>query len=223
MYASPARAPVAPARSPRRPTIADWLAIPGDRRAELIDGRIVYQGMSGPVHGRVQGNAFALLRGPYDRRAGGGDKPGGWWLSLEVDLEIAGLGCRPDVLGWRRDRRAALPEPDGRGLVTAAPDWICEVLSRSTAHVDMGNKRLGYHRAGVAHYWLVDPINGTLAVLEWTAAGYLVALVAGRGEKVRAAPFEAIEIDVSELLGDDEEPQAASEAAPEAPDEEPAR
>jgi Uma2 family endonuclease len=123
---------------------------------------------------------------------------------MEVDLEISGLGCRPDLLGWRRDKHPVMPAPDRRGVVTVAPDWICEVLSPSTAHVDMGDKRLGYHRAGVAHYWLLDPGNGTLTVLRWTAEGYLVALVAGRHETVRTAPFEEVEIEVGNLFGDDD-------------------
>jgi Uma2 family endonuclease len=194
------------ARPPRGATIEEWLAIPEGQRAELIDGRIVYQGMLGPVHGRVQSKLSGRLSAPYDRRAvdGDGERPGGWWLSLRVDMELGGMGCRPDVLGWRRDKHAAMPTPDARGLVTAAPDWICEVLSRSTAHVDMGPKRVGYHRAGVEHYWQLDPQNGTLTVLRWTREGYLVALVAARGETVRAAPFEAVEIDVGQILGDDE-------------------
>lgn len=194
----------APARPQRRATIEDWLAIPEERRAELIGGRLVYQGMPGPVHGTAQGGLMEMLRGPYHRRPAGGDRPGGWWLSMEVDMELSGLGCRPDVLGWRRDKHAALPAPDRRGLVTAVPDWICEVLSLTTAHVDMGDKRVGYHRAGVTHYWLADPNNGTLTVLQWTAEGYLVALVAGRGDKVQAAPFAGVEIDVGRLFGDDE-------------------
>jgi Uma2 family endonuclease len=191
-------------RSSRRATIEEWLAIPEERRAELIDGRIVYQGMPGPMHGRTQLGLGSLLRGPYDRRPGGGDRPGGWWLSQEVDMSIAGLGCRPDVLGWRRDKHPAMPEPDERGVVTAVPDWICEVISRTTAHVDLGDKRVGYHRAGVSHYWIVDPLHETLTVLRWTLEGYLVELAAGRGDKIRAAPFEAVEIDIAELFGDDE-------------------
>ena len=44
---------------------------------ELINGRIVYQGMPGPVHGRAQLAVGGLVRGPYDRRPGGADRPGG--------------------------------------------------------------------------------------------------------------------------------------------------
>jgi Uma2 family endonuclease len=199
-------------RPPRTATIEDWLAIPEERRAELIAGRIVYQAMPGPKHGRAQGRVFALASGPYDRRPGDAERPGGWWISLEVDLHVAGMGCRPDVLGWRRDKQPYMPRPDPRGVVTAAPDWICEVLSRSTAHIDLEDKRVGYHQAGVGHYWIADPNNATLTVLEWTPAGYLVARVAGRKERVRAQPFEAVEIDVNDLFGDDEEvPVAAVE------------
>jgi Uma2 family endonuclease len=204
------------ARQPRRSTIEDWLAIPEERRAELIGGRIVYQGMPGPTHGRTQSKLAGLLSGPYDRRPGSGGRPGGWWLSMEVDMEIAGLGCRPDVLGWRRENHATLPQPDARGVVTAVPDWICEVLSHTTAHVDLGEKRVGYHRARVEHYWIADPHNGTLSALRWTADGYLIVLVAGRGDQVRVPPFDATEIDVGSLFGDEEEeaPASPGEEAP---------
>jgi len=171
-----------PSRPPApRATIAEWLAIPEDRRAELIDGRIVYQGMPGPVHGRVQGNVFSA-RGPrFDR------------------------GCRPDVLGWRRDRVARLPQPDARGVVVEVPDGICEVLSASTASVDTGRKREAYHRAGVAHYWLADPERRSITVLRSVAEGYVILGVHHAGERRRAEPFEAVEVALDEAFADDVE------------------
>ena len=206
------RPAVRPARrAARRATIEEWLAIPEEQRAELIDGQIVYQGMPGPRHGRSQGKTFALVDGPFGRRLGGGGRPGGWWISQEVDLEIGGLGCRPDILGWRRDRHARLPEPDARGLVTSVPDWICEVLSPRTASVDQGQKRRAYHGAGVEHSWLIDPTNGTLTVLERAERDYLIVLVAGRDEVVRAPPFDAVEIPVAEIFGDDEAGEEAEQ------------
>jgi Uma2 family endonuclease len=203
-----------PRREPRRATIREWLAIPEEERAELIDGAIIYQAMPGPEHGLAQGKMFALVDTPFGRRVGGGGRPGGWWFSLEVDMELAGLGCRPDLLGFRRSKHARLPQPDERGVVTVVPDWICEVLSPSTAYLDQGKKRRAYHHAGVEHYWLVDPTNRTLTVLERAERDYLILLVAGRDEVVRAAPFDAIEIPVGEIFGDDEEPgEGAAHAA----------
>src|SRR4051812_46417272 len=155
MEPSATRAASSARRDSRRYTIADWLAIPDEERAELIDGAIVYQGMPGPEHGRAQGKTFALVDGPFGRRLRADDRPGGWWISQEVDMEIAGMGCRPDIVGWRRSKHPRLPQPDARGVVTAIPDWICEVLSPSTAYLDQGKKRRAYHHAGVDHYWLV--------------------------------------------------------------------
>jgi Uma2 family endonuclease len=195
-------------------TIEEWLAIPEERRAELIDGVIACQGMPGPLHGRVQGKTFAQVDGPFGRPVGNQGFPGGWWISLKVDTEIGGAGCRPDILGWRRDNHPRLPEPDPRGVVIEVPEWICEVLSPRTASIDLGKKRRAYHRAGVAHYWLVDPTNSTLTVLEHSERDYLIVLVAGRGEAVNAPPFEGVEIAVAEIFGDggtESEAEASSE------------
>lgn len=192
---------------PRPATIADWLAIPVERRAELIDGRVVYHSMPGLEHGSVQGCIAAALMPAYNRRKGGGERPGGWWISLEVDLAIGGLGCRPDLAGWRRDDHPKKPTTDARGLITVAPTWICEVLSPSTAAVDIGPKRGGYHRAGVEWYWITDPANRTITVLKRAEADYLLVAAAGTGERARLPPFDAIETDLNEVFSvEDDEP-----------------
>jgi len=220
-----------PARkgSAARPaTIADWLAIPEEKRAELIRGQIVYHAFPGPKHGWTQ-RRLGVTLDPYSRSksraghsGGGGTAPGGWWLSQEVDMEIGPLGVRPDLIGWRRDRCPRLPEPDARGVVTEVPDFICEVLSPSTARYDLGEKRQAYFDAGVGHYWLVDPANRTLTVLKRTELGYVVAVTAGAGDTVRAEPFEGAELTVSDLFVDEEggeerEPPRPAPAATETP------
>ncbi len=50
---------------------------------------------------------------------------------------------------------------------------------------------------------ILDPEQGTLAVHRWHADGYLEVLVAERGQTVRAEPFDAIEIAVGGLFGDE--------------------
>lgn len=62
-----------------------------------------------------------------------------------------------------------------------------------------------YHQAGVPHYWLLDQLDGTLTVHRYTSDGYLVALRATASERVRAEPFDAVELQVSALLGQDDE------------------
>lgn len=198
-------------KPPRRYTLEDWLKIPEEKRCELINGKLIYQTMPGPIHGIVQGSVDASIRRSFHRQGGHGAHPGGWWISLEVDLDLRGFGCRPDVVGWRRDRHPKLPEPDTRGLVTAVPDWVCEVLSKSTASIDLGPKRQNYFETGVEHYWIVDPQNETLTVFRHSHEDYRIALVAGRGDCIRIEPFELIEISVSRLFGYDDDEEETSE------------
>lgn len=198
-------AQTSPPRGSRVATIADWIAIPEAQRAEFIDGRIVFHAMPGAQHGVVQSQLAGALASRFHRRGGDAERPGGWWITQEVDMEVGGIGCRPDILGWRRSEHPRMPAPDARGLVTVAPAWICEVPSRSTAATDMGAKRRAYHAAGVGWYWLADPSNRTLTVLRRASDDYLVVLAGGVGERVRAEPFDAVEIDLSDVfdLGDE--------------------
>lgn len=227
----PARSPASPRRTPRaavrpsreseRPaTIEDWLRVPEEKRAELIAGRIVQHAFPGVKHGDTQAQISHFLR-PYRQRrsgggGGGGGSPGGWWLSQEVDLFIADVGCRPDIVGWRRDKHARVPQPNAQGVITEVPDFVCEVLSPSTARFDTVEKQKAYFRAGVPHYWLVDPERSVLTVQERTDRGYLVVLTGAPGHTVRAAPFEGVEIPIDELFLDEEGelPEEASTSSP---------
>jgi Uma2 family endonuclease len=185
----------------RRATIADLLAIPEDRRRhEIIDGVLVEkQAGSGP-HGRAQGRLFRRL-GPYDRRPGG-RWPGGWWFSVETEILLAEtLVLRPDLAGWRRERMESLP---AEVPIRTTPDWVCEVLSTNRRN-DLVKKKRAYHEQRVPHYWIIDPIDETLAVYRWHADGYVEILVAERGETVRPEPFEAIALRIGVLFGDDDD------------------
>ncbi|MEP7126850.1 MAG: Uma2 family endonuclease [Byssovorax sp.] len=188
------------ARSPA--TLADLLAIPEDERFhEIIDGELVQKAMPSFKHGDAQSALALRIKGPFQRRPGGGS-PGGWWIGTEVDIQLAPTHIyRPDGVGWRRDR---VPVPPTETPVAILPDWICEVLSPSNPGTDRVKKLNFYHQLGVPHYWIVDPMDESLSVFRWTAEGYLLVLAAGREARVHAEPFEAIELPVGALFGDDE-------------------
>lgn len=61
-----------------------------------------------------------------------------------------------------------------RPYFTLAPDWVCEVLSPSTAAVDRGDKRAVYAAQGVSHLWFVDPEACILEVLALDGETYRV-------------------------------------------------
>ncbi|HVV81853.1 MAG TPA: Uma2 family endonuclease [Kofleriaceae bacterium] len=189
------------ANPPRRPgTIADWLAADEDEGLELIDGELIPKAAPTPEHGNAQGGTMLVVRGPFHRAAGGSGGPGGWWIMSEVEVLLDGRGYRPDLAGWRRQRAPEMPR--GRP-VTLIPDWICEIVSESNREQDTIKKLHRYHQAGVSHHWILDQVDRTLTVHRHTPDGYLIALRTGASERVRAEPFDAIELHVAELLGDD--------------------
>ncbi len=188
---NPAKIPVA--------TIADLLAIPeAHRRHELVDGVLLEKEAASGRHGGAQARLSRTL-GPYDRRPGG-RWPGGWWFASEVEVQFEDTQVfRPDVAGWRRERLAELP---AEVPVTIRPDWISEILSKNKRN-DLIKKKRVYHRHQVGHYWILDPVEETLAVYRWHSDGYVEILMADRTESVRAEPFDAIELRIGVLFGDD--------------------
>ena len=102
----------------------------------------------------------------------------------------------PDIAGWRKSRLPILPR---EAFFTLAPDWICEVLSPSTARFDRLKKLNVFAREGVGHAWLVDPALETLEVFRLHEGHWLLVLTAGGFDKVRAEPFDAVEIELEGL------------------------
>jgi Uma2 family endonuclease len=187
----------------RPATLADLLAIPeAERFHEIIDGELVRKAMPTFRHGGAQFELSVALGGPYSRRAGRGG-PGGWRFATEVEVIFGETEVyRPDVCGWRRERLPGVPE---EFPIVVRPDWICEILSPSNPQNDLFKKIRVYQRAQVPHYWIIDPVAETLAVYRWTSAGYLLVTVAKGEERVRAEPFDAVELSVRALVvGEDE-------------------
>lgn len=186
-----------------RATLADHArALDEGRRVELIDGELIERAAPTWDHGSAQLKLGEEL-GPINRGAGGPRGPGGWWLAVEVDVLYPRFDevFRHDLVGFRR---AQHPERPSGFPVRARPDWACEVLSSSTRRYDLVKKQRTLHAHQVPHYWLVDPEGEVLTVLRWSEPGYLQILTATAGERVRAEPFEEIEIDVGALFGREE-------------------
>jgi len=59
--------------------------------------------------------------------------------------------------------------------------------------------------AGVPYYWILNPDEKVLVVRRLQPDGHPVALAASTGETVRAEPFDAVELPVGVLFGDEDE------------------
>ena len=182
-------------------TLDDFWAIPEHERFhELVGGELTQKAAPSGEHGDAQAGIVAAVRPSFQRQRSGGGL-GGWWILTEVELSLETADIvRPDIVGWRREH---CPERPTGTPVRIRPDWICEVISPSNATDDTVKKLCLYHGVAIPHYWVVDPRDATLTVMRWSADGYVTLLRAERAEVVRAEPFQAIELAVGTLFGDD--------------------
>lgn len=142
-------------RPPSPFTQADLDALPESSgyRFELLDGILIVSPSPNLAHQRLAADLFMLLRsacpadcevlfGPFD---------------LKPNAERTFV---PDVLVART------ADFDEKMLTRAAPLLVVEVRSSSTGLYDRTTKRAVYAEWGVPSYWLADPTEPSVRVLE---------------------------------------------------------
>lgn len=65
--------------------------------------------------------------------------------------------------------------------------------------IDRLKKLRIYARESIAHAWLVNPIARTLEVLQLEGGRWMLLSTHGEDERVRAEPFDAIELELARL------------------------
>ena len=140
-------------------TIEDYYALPDDQRVELIDG--VFYDMAAPlsVHQLIGGKIYQILSEYIGRKKG-------MCIAFDSAMDVQ-LDCddrtmvQPDVFViCDRDKITR------RGIF-GAPDFVIEVLSKSTKKKDMFIKLSKYKNAGVREYWMVDPEKKIVLVYDF--------------------------------------------------------
>lgn len=179
----------------REATYEDILNLPEHLTGEIINGELYTQPRPTPAHARASSALGAKYVPPFDF---GDNGPGGWIILDEPELH---LGSKPhiivpDLAGWRRERLPALPET---AWFETAPDWVCEVISPSTAGKDRVKKMPVYAEFGVRHLWLVDPLEKTLEAYRLHDGQWLRIGAWADDDVARIEPFEAVELSLTTL------------------------
>ncbi len=170
----------------RYATYEDLCRVPDHLVAQIIHGRLVTLPRPAPKHARAASVMGGKLVPTYDEGLNG---PGGWWILFEPELHLGRDILVPDLAGWRRERMPSLPD---KAYFDLAPDWVCEVLSPSTAQMDRVDKLALYAAHGVAHVWLLNPDVETLEVLALHEDRWRLEHAYKSADEVCAPPFEAL-------------------------------
>ena len=177
----------------RRPaTYQDVLDAPPNLIAEVVAGTLHTEPRPSMRHALASSSLAGEL-GAFGRRSG---DLGGWWIIDKPELHLGEDILVPDLAGWRRERMPKFPET---AFVTLAPDWVCEVLSPSTRRLDLHEKRPVYAREGVAHLWLIDPIDRTLEAFALADGRWTLIATAQDEDHVSIPPFDATTFSLGEL------------------------
>lgn len=170
--------------------IEDYYALPEDRRAELIDG-IIYD-MSSPtsVHQLIGAEIWEQLKS-YIRNSKGKCVPMLAPLDVQLDCDDRTM-VQPDVLVVCDRERIHM------NCVYGAPDFIVEIMSKTTRKKDSILKLNKYMNAGVREYWMVDPESRKVVVYDFAHEEYPV--IYGGEDKVPVGIFEGeCKVDFGEI------------------------
>lgn len=177
----------------RPATYDDLMAVPDIMVAEIVDGELHASPRPAPRHARAGASLGGELVPPFDRGRGG---PGGWCILYEPELHLGRDVLVADWAGWRRSRMPSLPNT---AYFPLAPDWVCEIVSPSTASLDRVKKLAIYAREQVGYSWIIDPDPRTLEVLRLDAGRWTILGTHTDNEVVGAEPFAELELELAAL------------------------
>ena len=162
---------------------------------ELLDGRVVMTPPAGYPHGAIEAALGAIL-GPFVR-----DRNLGKCFGSSQGFELpSGDTVEPDYSFVSAERWRAIPPPEEGRFLRVGSDLVVEILSRSTAALDRGEKKDVYERSGVREYWLIDPRARTLLVYTRQGDRFDTGRTFAEGQPFSSAVLPGLAFDVASVL-----------------------
>ena len=144
-------------------TFRDYLLLPEQDRRELIEGDFYVVPSPTFMHQAISRNIGVQLWEFVKLNSLGVVL----WAPMDVVLDQENV-VQPDILFVANERRHFITEAN----ISGAPDLVIEILSPGTADRDRELKLGLYAKFGVREYWIVDPDERSVQVMELGARGY---------------------------------------------------
>ncbi|MCR5595287.1 MAG: Uma2 family endonuclease [Lachnospiraceae bacterium] len=120
-----------------------------DRSIELLDGHLIINEAPGVRHQLIVQNTGKII----DKYI---SDHGGKCMVFNVGINVC-LGNNNDTVLIPDIAVVCNPDLLDEYGIHGAPDWVIEVVSKSTKHRDYNAKMHKYMSCGVREYWIVDP------------------------------------------------------------------
>ncbi len=132
----------------RRKDFYEWVT--EDFKAEFINGKIVVHSPVKKRHWSVN-DLLSTLLSVYTRKNNLG-KVG----TEKVMISLTRNDYEPDLVFFSKEKAANFEDDQ---VLFPAPDFVVEILSKSTAKTDKTVKKDDYALHGIKEYWIIDPIK----------------------------------------------------------------
>ncbi len=178
----------------QRMTVAEFLALPDERWASLIEGEVVVNPPR-PLHQRIAMDlAFALMT--WSRA-----EPGRGEVTSEIAVKLDDHNWFGPDVHWYREGRGP-----GRSEVAPQPmpDIAAEVRSPSTWRYDIGPKKARYEQHGLPELWLVDTAADEVIVYRRStpqSPTFDACLEFARGDDLTSPLLPGFALALDELFG----------------------
>ena len=87
-------------------------------------------------------------------------------------------------------------------IVLGAPDLVVEVLSKSTAFYDRGDKKDIYEKYGVREYWLIDQKNKTIEIYAFENQRFKLRDMVDETGEVQSKVLDGFKMKAAEVFED---------------------
>ena len=172
----------------------EYLALDTNRRVEFDNGFVEVHDAPTDQHQAIISYFISILRA-LAKQIGGVERPAGLRLRL-WDQKYR----EPDIV-FLRDRNSSLRHEN----YWDGADLAIEIVSASLEdrERDLLTKRIEYAQAGIQEYWIVDPEQETVTVLNLAGDVYTESGVFVRGEVVTSPQLPYLVLPVAEILDAD--------------------
>jgi Uma2 family endonuclease len=160
-------------------------------RYQLIEGELFMAPAPDRFHQDCSRNIqFAILK--YLET-----NPIGVLYDAPFDVVLSDLNVfQPDLAFISESRRHVLTRRGAEG----PPDLVVEILSPSTARLDVESKRLVYARAGVQELWIVDPETFDVRIYRFSESADLPPAVLRRPASITSSLLPGFVLSLDDAL-----------------------
>lgn len=175
-------------------TYEDYLKLPEAPgcRFEILEGILVKEPSPSLHHQRISRELGRQLMAFFDQYDPAGEI---FFAPLDVTLSDSNV-LQPDMIFVSSARKGIMHKE----RIDGPCDLVVEIMSPASRRKDRLQKLEIYRKAGIPHYWLVDPEENTLEAFLLSNGDYALVATGGPGDNFTNSQFPGLVLDLERVF-----------------------